>query len=104
MNTVKVFVETGKKKVFAGAIDWPGWARGGKDERAALQALTDYGPRYEQVLRGQHLDFYSPAGVETLRITERNPGNSTTNFGRVSLKIQGVWGCLEKLDRFADGS
>ena len=25
MNSIKVFVETGKKKIFVGAVDWNGW-------------------------------------------------------------------------------
>jgi hypothetical protein len=27
------------------AVDWPGWWRSGREEKAALQALVDYGPR-----------------------------------------------------------
>ncbi|MFL5708216.1 MAG: hypothetical protein ACJ77Y_04375 [Chloroflexota bacterium] len=32
-------VESGAKKSFARAIDWPGWARAGKTPDLALQAL-----------------------------------------------------------------
>jgi len=32
-------LKTGKKKTFAGALDWPGWCRSGRDEQDALQAL-----------------------------------------------------------------
>ncbi|MGH2773763.1 MAG: hypothetical protein ACRDIU_11590 [Actinomycetota bacterium] len=39
-KTVKVFVENGSKRVFAGAVDWPGWCRSGKDEQEALEALA----------------------------------------------------------------
>lgn len=28
----KIYLEIGKKKVFAAAIDWPGWCRQGKEE------------------------------------------------------------------------
>lgn len=38
-DTIEVYIEAGKKRVFAGAIDWPGWCRSGHDEQAALQAL-----------------------------------------------------------------
>jgi hypothetical protein len=34
-NTIPVYLEVGKKRVFAGALDWPGWCRGGRDERNA---------------------------------------------------------------------
>lgn len=50
--TFSVYIEVGQKRTFAGAIEWPGWCRSGKDEATALQALLDYGGRYERVLRG----------------------------------------------------
>ena len=59
-GTVKVYVETGAKRTFAGAIDWPGWCRSGKDETSALQALFDYGPRYADVLRRSEVPFSPP--------------------------------------------
>ena len=40
---IDVYIETGSKKTFASALDWPGWARSGSDEAAAVQALMDYG-------------------------------------------------------------
>ena len=49
MDGVEVYVELGQKLVFAGALDWPGWARSGRGEPAALQALWTYGPRYDRV-------------------------------------------------------
>ena len=48
---VKVYVEHGTRRVFAGALDWPGWSRSGPNEAAALQALLDYAPRYAACLR-----------------------------------------------------
>ena len=36
MTSIKVFVEMGKKKTFAGAVDWPGWCRSDRDEKMAL--------------------------------------------------------------------
>ena len=35
-NSIDVYLEIGKKRTFAGAIDWPGWCRSGRDEGAAL--------------------------------------------------------------------
>jgi hypothetical protein len=35
-----VYVETGAKRTFAGAVDWPGWCRSGRDEEAAIEALS----------------------------------------------------------------
>jgi hypothetical protein len=37
MNTIKVFVEIGAKRVFVGSVGWPGWCRSGRDENTALQ-------------------------------------------------------------------
>ncbi len=45
MNSIEVFVEIGKKRVFVGAVDWLGWCQSGRDEKTAFQALIDYGPR-----------------------------------------------------------
>lgn len=76
-----VYVETGKQRVFAGAIEWPGWCRGGRDETVALATLVTYGRRYAQVLRDLYPGIQFPATVRRLVIAERLPGNSTTDFG-----------------------
>jgi hypothetical protein len=81
MNQLKVFLEIGKKKTFAGAVDWPGWCRSGKDEINAMQSLLDYAPRYAQVLAGSGLDFNPPDETAGLVVVERQPGNATTDFG-----------------------
>ncbi|MEJ2484350.1 MAG: hypothetical protein P8Y68_01315 [Anaerolineales bacterium] len=81
MNQLKVFLEIGKKKTFAGAVDWPGWCRSGKDEINAMQSLLDYAPRYAQVLAGSGLDFNPPDDIADLVVVERQPGNATTDFG-----------------------
>jgi hypothetical protein len=65
-----MYLEIGKKRAFAGATDWHGWCRSGRDEQAALQALFDYGPRYARVLQGARLGFHAPAKGE---ISPRGP-------------------------------
>jgi len=80
-NSIKVFVEIGAKKTFAGAVDWPGWCRSGRDEKTALQALIDYGPRYAQVLQNRDFNFQSPADGSIFIVAERLDGNATTDFG-----------------------
>jgi len=42
---VAVFVEAGKRRIFASALDWPGRARPGPTEEAAIAALAEYLPR-----------------------------------------------------------
>jgi hypothetical protein len=76
-----IYVEAGAKRVFAGALNWPGWQRAARDEDAALEVLIEYGPRYARVLRGTKLGFAAPASRADLRIAERLPGNATTDFG-----------------------
>ena len=39
LNKFDVYLETGKKRTFAGAIDCPGWCRSGRDEASALIPL-----------------------------------------------------------------
>ncbi len=87
MNIIKIFVESGKKKVFTGAIDWPGWCRGGRHENSALQALFDYAPRYAQVLANQEIDFQSPAEITDFSVVERYVGNVTTDFGAPAIEL-----------------
>jgi hypothetical protein len=45
-SQIGVFVEAGKRRVFASALDWPGWARSGKTEELAVATLAEYLPRY----------------------------------------------------------
>jgi hypothetical protein len=81
MNKLNIYLETGQKRTFAGAIDWPGWCRMGPDEGSALQTLLDYGPRYARVLHGTTLGFQPPADISNFVVVEQLVGNSTTDFG-----------------------
>lgn len=81
MNSIPVFLEIGAQRTFAGAVDWPGWCRGGRDEHTALRALCDYGPRYADALRAAHIEFAPPADPATFIVIERHPGSTTTDFG-----------------------
>ncbi|HST03215.1 MAG TPA: hypothetical protein VLQ48_00590 [Chloroflexia bacterium] len=65
----------------AGAIEWPGWCRGGRTEDEAMHALLEYGPRYERVLRTAGIDFQTPADVSAFEVVERLKGTATTDFG-----------------------
>jgi hypothetical protein len=80
-DQIDVYLEIAKKKTFAGALDWPGWSRSGRDEDAALEALLAYGPRYERAIQPAQLGFHSPQDVNALVVSERLEGNSTTDFG-----------------------
>jgi hypothetical protein len=80
-NKIKVYLEVGKRRTFAGALDWPGWCRIGRDEDTALQALVAYGPRYARILRPAGIEFDVPADVSAFDVVERLEGNATTDFG-----------------------
>jgi len=80
-NLIDVYFEIGHKKTFAGAIDWPGWCRSGRDEPSALQALFEYGPRYARVLEAAQLGFQPPLDSSAFSVIERLEGNATTDFG-----------------------
>jgi hypothetical protein len=77
---VRVAIETGPKRVFATAIDWPGWSRGARTEDDALEALRNYGPRYAAVMSGS-LSFALPSDPKAYRVEERVAGGSGTDFG-----------------------
>jgi hypothetical protein len=81
MSLIKVFVETGKQRTFTGALDWPGWARGAKEEASALQALLDYGARYARALHTAGIEFHPPASVLDFTVAERVGGDASTDFG-----------------------
>jgi hypothetical protein len=78
MAGTKVYLEVGKSRVFASAADWPGWARAGKDEKTALEALHAAEPRYAPVAKAARIAFVPGAGFD---VVERLPGNATTDFG-----------------------
>lgn len=75
--SVEVYVETGQKKVFVSAYDWPGWSRGAKTEEEALEALAEYAPRYAPVAQAAGRELPAP----TFSIVDRIKGDGTTDFG-----------------------
>lgn len=75
-----VDVEIGKKKVFAWAVDWPGWCRSARTEEQALAALADYVPRYAVVAEKAGLKFPKTIG-DAFEVRERLPGDGGTEFG-----------------------
>jgi hypothetical protein len=77
---VKVYLEVGAKKSFASAVDWPGWARSGKSEDDALDALLAYAKRYARAVDVPVAEF-GPLTRASLEVVERLEGNRTTDFG-----------------------
>lgn len=81
MSAILLVIESGKKKTFAAALDWPGWCRSGKDESQAVETLLAYAPRYARALALAGLDFPTPAHILDFTISERLQGSATTDFG-----------------------
>jgi hypothetical protein len=77
----EVYLEVGRKKIFAGALDWPGWCRSGRDEEAALAALVTYAPRYAKIFARTAIDFVPPDDPAAFVVVDRLAGTSTTDFG-----------------------
>jgi hypothetical protein len=80
-----VYLEVGKKRTFAGALDWPGWCRSARNEVDALKTLFDYRLRYAQAIQSAQLGFEPPEDVSAFRLVERLEGDSTTDFGAPSV-------------------
>jgi len=76
-----VYLEIGKRKVFACAGDWPGWARAARGEDAALVALKAAAPRFAVVCARAGVPFDGPAAVASFEVVERVVGSATTDFG-----------------------
>lgn len=85
ITKVPVYLEIGQKRTFAGALDWPGWCRSGRDEACALQALLENAPGYARVLRSTRLGFKAPTDISAFVVQERLQGNATTDFGAPGL-------------------
>lgn len=74
-----VCVEAGARRTFASALEWPGWARAGRDEAEAIERLGAYAARYRAVLEAAGLD--TPAPDAAVRVAQRVAGTSGTDFG-----------------------
>jgi hypothetical protein len=101
-NKIDVYLEIGAKRTFAGAIDWLGWCRSAGGAVAALQALLEYGLRYQQVLSAAGIPFHPPNDISSLSVIERLEGNATTDFGSPAMPSTSDRGALTQgdLERF----
>ena len=76
---VPVYFDAGRSRVFACAIDWPGWCRRAKTEEDALDALVEYAPRYAAVADRAGIRFaFDPSPV--FDVVERLPAPAGTSF------------------------
>jgi hypothetical protein len=79
-DKLRVILEIGKKRrVVAGAMDWPGLDRWGTSEDNALEKLESYVPRYAGVAeRARMADAFERA--HDIEVVEHVPGSSSTDF------------------------
>ena len=117
-TAVDIYVESGSKRVFASAIEWPGWCRTARDEAQAVAALRVYAARYAKVVGA------SSAGLADapMNVVERVKGNATTDFGAPAIApkadskpvtgedlkgllkmLQACWKALDKAAAAAEG-
>ena len=79
-DALRVILEIGKKRrVVAGAMDWPGLDRWGTSEDDALGKLSSYLPRYAGVAERAGLGS-AFARARDMKVVERVPGSSSTDF------------------------
>jgi len=79
-DALRVILEVGKKRrVVAGATDWPGLDRWGTSEEDALEKLSRYVPRYAEVA-ARAGSASALARQQELHVIERVPGSSSTDF------------------------
>jgi hypothetical protein len=78
-RVLRVLVETTPRKVFVSALDWPGLARGARDEAAAVDTLLAYLERYAPVARSAGVLL---PGVDLrVEVVDRVEGDSGTAYG-----------------------
>ena len=108
MGSVDVYVEAGAKRVFAGAIAWPGWCRSARTEEDALEALVTYAPRYGKALARRRLGFLPPDGASDFGAPAIAPKADGRTFGdrdaeRLVTILRASWGALDRAARTAEG-
>jgi len=86
---IEVALEVTPKRTFAVAVQWPGWARAGRDEAAALDTLVRAGPRYAAVVAAAGFDLEPPTAPTELEVVARVAGTSTTEFGAPAVPLPG---------------
>jgi len=75
---IDVLIERGQTKVFASALEWPGWARAARTPDEAVAALEAHVPRYRPVAERAAVPLPK---LVTLEVVETVPGSATTDFG-----------------------
>ena len=98
----EIYLEVGRKRTFAVAMDWPGWCRSGKDEQIAVQILMDAAPRYAKIAKYAGLEFIVPDTTSPITTVARLEGNTTTDFGAPDMQLPNDWDPMraDELERY----
>jgi hypothetical protein len=78
----RIYLEVGKKNVFAVSLDWPGWCRPGRSRDDAIDNLIGHRERYGAIVSVELPD-------RALTVVGEVPGNATTDFG--APRARGPW-------------
>ena len=85
VSVTSVYLEAGPKRVFACAVDWPGWCRSGRGEEQALEALATAASRYAVLAALAGIPFDPVTEVDCIEIAETVTGSATTDFGALDV-------------------
>jgi hypothetical protein len=91
---IKVYLEAGNTRVFACALDWPGWCRRAKTDEEALDALATYASRYAAVPARAGIGFVGTGGV-VFDVVERIDPPSGKAFNNVDFGALGQPAALD---------
>lgn len=84
-GTVAVLIEAGRRRVFASALDWPGWTRSGRTEELAIGELERHRSRYAVVAARAGL---APPGAGFM-VVARAPGIcADADFGSLGKAVE----------------
>lgn len=77
----RVYIEKGRKVVYAASIDWPGWVAQGDSDTTALQNLFNAAERYAKVMHAAQIDYSIPISRNELEVIEVLEGGYATDLG-----------------------
>jgi hypothetical protein len=75
---LRIYLELGRRRCFAVALDWPGWARRGTSEEDAIETLLDYRDRYAKV--AERAGAILPSESTPIDVVERVPFEAGASF------------------------
>ena len=85
---IRVAIDSGEKRAFATAVDWPGWSRSGKTRDDALERLIEYGARYKKSLGRAAAALTVPKAVDDLDVVAAVTGDKNADFGVPHATVQ----------------